>query len=170
MPKGRTTGCLHQILILQPDKEDRVVLVVKPTETGTIFQASNDSRCSYQPTHVQSAHDEADLLCSSEGHCSPCIGLFSLGSLFLWWELVETFPSSSTKEPHSGLSKQYEVGRHTSTGEMIAPPEPETHSVLAKALTILLRLWRTARSPLLATTNLSVIQSTTSPMSILALM
>jgi len=27
----------------------------------------------------------------------------------LWWELVETFPSSSTKEPHSGLSKQYEV-------------------------------------------------------------
>ena len=72
---------------------DRVFLVVKPTEAGTIFQASNDSRCSNQSTHVQWAHDEADLLCSSEGHSGPCIGLFSLGSLFLRWELVEAFPS-----------------------------------------------------------------------------
>ena len=49
---------------------------------------------------------QTNLLCSSEGHSGPSIGLFSLGSLFLRWELVEAFPSSSTEEPHSGLSKQ----------------------------------------------------------------
>ena len=41
--------------------------------------------------------------------------------------------------------------------EMMVPPQPETHSVVEKALTILLRLWRTARSPLVATTNLPFI-------------
>ena len=87
--------CLQWILILKPDKENRVVLVVLPTEAGAIFQAVNDSRCSNQPPHVQCAHDE-DLLCTSEGHGSPCIGLFFLGSLFLRWELMETFPVSPT--------------------------------------------------------------------------
>ena len=70
----------------------------------------------------------------------------------------------------AALPKKKIPAQDVTLREMIAPPEPETHSVLAKALTILLRLWRTARSPLLATTNLSVIQSTTSPMSMLALM
>ena len=78
LQKGRIIRCLQEILILETDEEHRVVLVIKPTEAGTIFQAANDSRGSNQSTHVQWAHDEANLLRSGESHCSPRIGLFFL--------------------------------------------------------------------------------------------
>ena len=96
---------LQEIFILETDEEYRVVLVIKSTETGTIFQATDDSRGSNQSLHVQWAHDEANLLRSGESNCSPRIGLFFLGSLFLCWELMEAFPSPSTEETHPSLSK-----------------------------------------------------------------
>ena len=51
LQKGGIIRYLQRILILET--EHRVVLVIKPTEAGTIFQAANDSRGSNQSTHVQ---------------------------------------------------------------------------------------------------------------------
>ena len=65
---------------------------------------------------IQGSHDHADLLRPSEGHRRPCKGLFFLGTLLLWGELMETSPSSSTEKPHFGLCKQNKIGCHTRTG------------------------------------------------------
>ena len=87
-------------------------------------------------------------------------------------ELTETFASSPLRNPTlvCASSRRYAVipAQEVTLREMTAPPA--THSVVAKAFTILLRLWSTARSPSWATKNLLLIQSTTSPMSVLALM
>ena len=56
-------------------------------QNGVIFHVENRSRMKGPPQslppHVQWAHDEVDLLCTSDSHSSSCIDLFHLGSLFL---------------------------------------------------------------------------------------
>ena len=51
----------------------------RTTSSRVASAASYDSRCPHQAPHIQWAHDDADLLCTSEGYCRPCIGLFFFG-------------------------------------------------------------------------------------------
>ena len=138
----RAAGCAgmqnHQVPQADPSSFNLSINTESSTEAGPIFQAAHDCGRSNQTTHVQWTHDYAYLLGSRKGHRCSCKGFFFLGILLLRSELMESFPTSSTEESHSGLCQQ-------DKRERTAPSEPATHSVEAKAFTILLRLCSTAR-------------------------
>ena len=145
-----------------------------PLKQAPYFRQAHDGSCSNQTTHVQGTHDYAYVLGSSEGHRCSCIGFFFLSILLLLGELMESFPTSPTEESHLACASKTRwavIAAHEVTlRDSTAPSDPATHSVEAKAFTILLRLCSTARYlfPSFVTKKLSLIQSTTSPMSVLA--
>ena len=122
-----------------------------PTNTRTIFETADHCSSARQTSHVEGAHNDAQLLGSCECYCRAGIGFFELSKDFILREFFQCLPLPPLRNPTLVCAKstQWAVlpAQDVTLLDCTAPSDWVTHSELPKVATILFRLCRTARHP-----------------------
>ena len=83
---------------------------------GNYLLGANYCSGTKQPSHVEGAHDDAQLLGSCKCHCCTGIGFFKLSKDFLLREFFHTPAPTTTEKSDLCLCQENEVSSHACTG------------------------------------------------------
>ena len=87
-----------------------------PRKTRSTEETANYCSGTRQPSHIEGAHDDAQLLGSCKCHCCTGIGFFELSKDFLLREFFHMPALTTTEKFDLCLCQENEVGGHACTG------------------------------------------------------